>query len=86
MPRASRTKLMDCDVLFLCYFCPLFVLFLFSNDRPGGQATNPAQVAEMLEGLTPAQRAQMAAAMGVSPQQLAQVKEAFLFCVVVLYP
>ena len=28
----------------------------------------------MLQGLTPAERAQMAAAMGVSPQQLAQVK------------
>ena len=35
---------------------------------------NPAQMAQMLQALTPAQRAEMAAAMGVSPQQLAQVK------------
>lgn len=34
---------------------------------------NPAQMAQMLQALTPVQREQMAAAMGVSPQQLTQV-------------
>lgn len=56
----------------LTYAC---VLDLFCFVRAGGQASNPAQVAQMLQGLTPAERAQMAAAMGVSPQQLAQVKD-----------
>ncbi|CAM9204055.1 unnamed protein product [Ectocarpus sp. 8 AP-2014] len=41
----------------------------------GGQANNPAQVAQLLQGMSPAQRAQMAAAMGMSPQQLAQVSQ-----------
>ncbi|CAN0538419.1 unnamed protein product, partial [Ectocarpus sp. 8 AP-2014] len=40
----------------------------------GGQANNSAQVAQLLQGMSPAQRAQMAAAMGMSPQQLAQVR------------
>lgn len=42
--------------------------------RAGGQPSSPAQVAQMLQGMNPQQRAQMAAAMGLSPQQLAQVR------------
>lgn len=49
------------------------ILCLTAN-RAGGQPNSPAQVAQMLQGMNPAQRAQMAAAMGVSPQQLAQVR------------
>lgn len=42
--------------------------------RAGGQPSSPAQVAQMLQGMNPQQRAQMAAAMGLSQQQLAQVR------------
>ena len=52
----------------------LLVLCVPAFFRGGGQATNPGQVAQMLQGLSAAERGQMAAAMGVSPQQLAQVK------------
>lgn len=41
--------------------------------RSGAGAGDPAQMAQMLQSMNPAQRAQLAAAMGLSPQQLAQV-------------
>lgn len=51
-----------------------FVTLISSVCRSaGGQPTNPAHLAQMLQNLNPAQRAHMAAMTGVSPQQLAQV-------------
>ncbi|CAM9117389.1 unnamed protein product [Choristocarpus tenellus] len=41
----------------------------------GAGMGNPAQMAQILQSLTPAQRAQWAASMGVSPEQLAQVSQ-----------
>lgn len=51
-----------------------FVTLISSVCRSaGGPPTNPALFAQMLQNLSPVQRNQMAAMMGVSPQQLAQV-------------